>query len=89
MHDHEPVTITLQIIETIHYGAEFTLDELRALAEAQGVPAWDDPDYGAAVTPLEWAREVGRDLIQDAPRLQEQIEHESGDVQGQEWEWSA
>lgn len=75
--------VTLRIVETVHYSAEFTIEELNELCEKHGIPVYDP------VTDVltEWLKINAREAIETEQGMLERIEHRSGDVQGQEWKW--
>lgn len=79
-------TVSLTIVETVHYSAEFTIEELNALCVKHGI-APHDPD-GETGDLTAWLQDEASAAIEKEPGLQEEIEHKSGDVQGQHWKWS-
>lgn len=80
--------LSLTIIETIHYGATFTLNQLNELCVKHGI-APHDPD-GETGDLEAWLQ----DEVSEALRKEDletgilsEIEADSGDVQGQDWKW--
>lgn len=77
--------VLLTIVETVHYGRDFTIDELNALCVKHGVAPYDpDGDTGDITA---WLQDQAQIVIEREPGLQEDIERASGDVQGQDWKW--
>lgn len=79
------MTIQLTIVETIHYGRDFELDELNALCVKHGI-APHDPD-GETGDLTAWLQDEASKALDEEPDLLEDIEHSSGDVQGQQYTW--
>lgn len=73
----------LTIVETVHYGSDFTIDELNDVCRSVGVATLDE--VGGDVQA--WLQDEVRDAIERVPGMLEQLEHDSGDVQGQTWKW--
>lgn len=81
-------TLHLTIVETIHYGADFTLDELNALCIKHGIAPYDPDGETGDITA--WLQdEVSEVLLREDAQsnILDEIEHNSGDVQSQEWKW--
>lgn len=79
-------TALLTIVETVHYGAAFSIAELNELCEKHGIPP-HDPD-GETGDLAAWMQDDARRAVEAEPGLLEGIEHRSGDIQGQSWEWT-
>lgn len=79
-------TVTLTIVETVHYGAEFTIAELNELCVKHGI-APHDPE-GETGDLVAWLQDEASEAIQAEDGLLERIEHRSGDIQGQDWKWT-
>lgn len=77
--------VSLTIVETVHYGRDFTIDELNELCIKHGI-APHDPD-GETGDLTAWLQDEASAAIHAESGLQDDIEHASGDVQGQDWEW--
>lgn len=76
----------LTIVETIHYGRDFDIDELSALCVKHGIPPYD-PD-GPIGDIVAWLQDEASLALEKENGLLEDIERTSGDVQGQDFQWS-
>lgn len=79
--------IELQIVETVHYGRTFTIEELNDLCVKHGI-APHDPD-GETGDLTAWLQDEASEALRLAIEvdLLEEIEEDSGNVQGQDWTW--
>lgn len=78
-------SVTLTIVETVHYGASFTIEQLNELCVKHGI-APHDPE-GETGDLAAWLQDEARAAIEKELGLLEEIEQGSGDVQGQDWKW--
>lgn len=82
--------VSLTIVETIHYGATFTIGQLNEMCERHGVAPYDpDGETGDLTAWLQDDASRALHLEDGATNLLSEIEHDSGEVQGQCWEWEA
>jgi len=78
--------IQLTIVETIHYGREFSIEELNALCIEHDIPPYHPDGETGDITA--WLQDEMSEVLRGEPGLLEEIEEDSGDVQGQTWEWA-
>lgn len=79
------IVASLTIVETVHYGRDFTIDELNELCVKHGIaPHVPDGETGDLTA---WLQDEASAAIMAEDGLQDDIERASGDVQGQAWEW--
>jgi hypothetical protein len=79
-----PRKVTLAIAETVHYAAEFTVEELNEICRSVHVATLDE--VGGDVQA--WLQDEVRGAVERVPGMLEQIEHDSGDVQESTWKWA-
>lgn len=80
--------VTLTIIETIHYGSQFTVDQLNELCMKHGIAPYD-PD-GETGDIKAWLQDEASEALRKedlVTNILSQIEADSGDVQAQDWKW--
>lgn len=80
--------VSLTIIETIHYGATFTIGQLNEMCMKHSVAPYDpDGETGDLTAWLQDEASSALRLEDVASGLLSEVEHDSGEVQGQDWEW--
>lgn len=80
--------VSLTIIETIHYGATLCFMHISLSCPMVNVAPYDpDGETGDLTAWLQDEASSALRLEDVASGLLSEVEHDSGEVQGQDWEW--